>query len=762
MRGILFASASALALACMPGSALAQSEGASGARDNASDPVADTDRRENVIIVTATRREQDLQDVPLSVTAYSQKELDELGIVGYEGIAQNTPGVVINRPTQNFNNFTSRGINTNGYSAGLQSAVAIYIDELPISANGNSTILDPNLYDVERVEFLRGPQGTLFGSNSLAGAMRIITKSPDLDEFMASASTDLGLTDGSSLRQRYNAMINVPIITDEMGLRVTGYYRNEDGWVDNIGTGIKDANSLEAYGGRAILLMKPSDRMQVKLLASYENSMPADSALTNPALGRFVRRSDRPDLFQGELTNFNVTVNYEFNFAELISSTTISTYDASFYVDLAGTFAQAIPFALDAFGADDLFVQESRLVSSHGGPFQWVVGFFYYDKRRTVDFDYRSTPEFLAARGLTGLPDEYYLRFDAYTDQSEIAGFGEVTYNFSDSFWITGGLRYGKTEVQSFTRGGGYNSNYLLAALLGFRNTALTVTPVPPATGLKVSDDRLSYKASVSWKPHPDMTTYATVATGFRTPVVNARAGQVSALDPNDLVIPDGAKSDSVTNYEIGIKGNWLDGKLSANLAAYYIDWQDIQVQANRISDSVQFATNIGAAESYGLEFEILARPLAGLSFSLNGSFNRARVSQLTDLEAAISGAERGVRLASPRFQGSGTVRYDFALSDSAKAYASLNVAHVGSFPNQFPNVPGNPNAASPTYDFTDAWTNVNLFAGTRIGKLGITAYVENLLDADKVTYVHPEAFLDSRYARMRPTTFGIRMDYSF
>ena len=132
------------------------------------------------------------------------------------------------------------------FCVGLQSAVAIYVDELPISANGNSTILDPNLYDVERVEFLRGPQGTLFGSNSLAGAMRIITKSPDLDDFEASASVDLGLTGSSAVRQRYNAMVNLPIMEDEIGLRVTGYYRNEDGWVDNIGTGVEDANRAAA------------------------------------------------------------------------------------------------------------------------------------------------------------------------------------------------------------------------------------------------------------------------------------------------------------------------------------------------------------------------------------------------------------------------------------------------------------------------------------------------------------------------------------
>ncbi len=765
MKAILFASASAMALLAQPVSAQVQTT------ETAADSTAKKQRRgDREIVVTATRRTVRLQDVPLSVTAFNQEELDDLGIVGFEGIAQNTPGIVVNRPTQNFNNFTARGINTNGYSAGLQSAVAIYVDELPISANGNSTILDPNLYDVERVEFLRGPQGTLFGSNSLAGAMRIITKSPDLDEFEASASVDLGLTGSNTVRQRYNAMINIPLMTDEAGLRVTGYYRNEDGWVDNIGTGVKDSNSLEAYGGRATLMLQPSDRMQVKLLVSYENSQPADSGLTNPNLGKFVRRSDRPDLFQGELTNYNATINYEFDFAELISSTTMSNYDASFYVDLAGTYDQAFPFALDAYGYDDLFVQESRLVSRGKGPFEWVAGFFYYDKRRTVDFAYRSTEEYLAANGLTGLPDEYYQRFNSYTDQTEIAGFGELTYRFSDSFWITGGLRYGNTKVQSFTRAGGYSSNYLTAAYCrelfpacGFFFPPLTITPNAYAEGLKVSDDRLSWKASASWKPNSDLTTYVTVSTGFRTPVVNARAGLAPpAAAPNDIVIPDGAKSDGVTNYEVGLKGSWLGGDLTANLAAYYIDWKDIQVQANRVSDSIQFATNIGGAESYGLEFEFLARPFAGLSLAVNGSFNRAKVTDLSPVEAAISGAVPGVRLASPHFQGSGTLRYDFAVGDGKTAFAALNASHVGSFPNQFPNVPGNPNAVSPTYDFTEAWTNVNLFAGVKLGALDLTAYVENIFDDSSITYIHPEAFLDGRYARLRPRTVGLRANYRF
>jgi outer membrane receptor protein involved in Fe transport len=137
-------------------------------------------------------------------------------------------------------------------------------------------------------------------------------------------------------------------------------------------------------------------------------------------------------------------------------------------------------------------------------------------------------------------------------------------------------------------------------------------------------------------------------------------------------------------------------------------------------------------------------------------------VTKLSALEAAISGAEVGTRLASPHFQGSATLRYDFPVGDSETAFAAVNVSHAGSFPNQFPNVPGNPNAVSPTYDYTEAWTNVNLYAGTKLGALNLTAYVENLFDDKSITYVHPEAFLDGRYARMRPRTVGVRADYRF
>ena len=247
MASRLVASAYVATLLALPVSALAQATGQ--ALESRSQPGGAQEL--DAIVVTATRRSEKLQDVPLSVTVLGQEQLDAKGIVGYEGLAHETPGVVLNRPSANFNNFAARGIATNGYNANLQSTVAIYIDELPISANGNSTVLDPSLYDVERIEFLRGPQGTLFGSGSLAGALRILTHAPDPNAFDASFLADVGVTGSSSLRQRYNAMVNIPLAQDTMALRVVGFSRNEDGYIDNLGTGVKDANVLKAWGGRA-------------------------------------------------------------------------------------------------------------------------------------------------------------------------------------------------------------------------------------------------------------------------------------------------------------------------------------------------------------------------------------------------------------------------------------------------------------------------------------------------------------------------------
>jgi outer membrane receptor protein involved in Fe transport len=209
------------------------------------------------------------------------------------------------------------------------------------------------------------------------------------------------------------------------------------------------------------------------------------------------------------------------------------------------------------------------------------------------------------------------------------------------------------------------------------------------------------------------------------------------------------------------MKGAFFDRKLTANLAAYYINWEDIQVQANRLSDQAQFATNIGKAVSQGLEFEIGYYPGNGFSLFANGSISDTEITDLTDEEAAISGAEEGLQLAMPDFQGALTARYDFDIGDK-DAFVTATAAYVGDFPAMLPNVPGQPGVPAATFDYTDAYTVVNAQAGISKNDWKVVAYVENLFDDSSITYVHPEGFLDSRYARVRPQTVGVRFSYEY
>lgn len=764
MRGRLFTSVCAGAMIMASGAAAAQDASSNGDQANERGPGED-------IIVTATRREERIRDVPLSITAFTQEALTEKGIVGFEGIGRETPGVVLNRPTQNFNNFTARGIATNGYNANLQSSVAVYIDELPISTIGNTTVVDPNLFDVERVEFLRGPQGTLFGSGSLSGAMRILTKNPDLNHFDASVLVDLGLTGSDSLRQRYNVMVNVPLVDDRLAIRAVGFYRHEEGYLDNVGTGVKNSNTLVDYGGRVSLLWKPTDRLSIKLLGSYEYSNPKDSSLTSPSLGREKRISDEPDRFTGKQLIANATINYEFDFAKLTSSSTYSDFDQRFYVDLAGTFAPGsfpgapIAFGLDADAYDKVFVQETRLASTLDGPFQFVVGGFYMHRRRDVDYFYRSNPAFLQARGITGLPDKYFQKQYTHQISEELAGFGELTYRFSDRFWLTGGMRYGRISAQGFTEAGGYLAtafgfNYYDYALLGLPVNFNTFTPYAAVTGVKAKGSKPSWKASASFKPNDDITTYATFSTGFRAPIVNAFAGRPSLVNPNDIIIPYGASSDDLKSYELGAKARWLDGRVSMNVAAYLIDWSNIQAQANRVSDSVQFATNIGAARSKGFEVEIGLLPGSGFAIGFNAAYNDSKITELTAAEAAISGAVLGHRLSAPRLQGALSLANTFDMGPDMQGTLAVSTQYVGSYNSSFPNTPGNPLRPLSTFGKTDEYANVNLTFGVKKGALSGQLYVENLFDDHSITYIHPEAFLVSRFGTMRPRTIGIRIGY--
>ena len=375
-------------------------------------------------------------DFPVAVSVLDTESMSRNGITS---LADLIPGQVAPLKVQpsplNASNLylTIRGIGgINADQPARDPNVGVYLDGVYLA---RSQGLGFDIIDAERIEILRGPQGVLYGRNTLGGAVNIVSKKP---------SGELDFSQQFTLGGEYNEFKSITHLDlprwAGFSTKLSYLANQHDGWVDNLGTGIDGANSLKAVGGRAHLLWEPTSKFDVGLLIIREDNEPADSSLTNPDRGEFIRYTDRPDLFQSDLTSYNLTANWDMDFATLTTSSNYSKIDGKFIVDLAGTFAQTIPFALDAVGHDENFVQEVRLASADGGSWDWIVGGFYFNKRRDIDYDYRSSQEFLDTRGVT----------EAELTRIVTAEIGELPGQFETSGAILGAMQsnalYGRPD----------------------------------------------------------------------------------------------------------------------------------------------------------------------------------------------------------------------------------------------------------------------------------------------------------------------------
>ncbi len=717
------------------------------------------------IIVTATKRAESLQDVPVAISALSPSDIERQGIEGFEDYARQLPGVVLTQASKNaVNSFTIRGIATNAITEIFQQAVTVYIDEVPVTPTPGNMTPDLRLYDVERVEVLRGPQGTLFGSGTLAGAVRVITKKADLSGFDASASVDFGLTRDDSFRQRYNAMVNFPLIDDKLAVRIVGYYRNEEGYVDNIGTGIDNSDSTVDYGGRFALKWQPTDRLSASFMIIHQDSEPKDISVYNPTLGKHKRTTYLPDLQQVKMTNYNATLEYDFGGAQLTSSTTYSAAETFQRTDISAVLGGLYPWEHNNQEDRSSIVEELRLVSTNDSSFEWVVGGFYVDRNIDNETFNFTSEEYLQAQNITGLPDGRFSNVFTKRDVREMAAFGELSYHLSDTLTLTGGLRYASFENTIETLDMGFSSTgNLIGAAFGGGNTELALTPVAPSTIGTGKKTKLTKKLSLSWQPNDNQTYYALVSQGFRIDQPNSPINRVSTRDPNDpLIVPETSKSDSLWNYELGLKATWLEGRLKTNIAAYYIPWKDIQLQVQRVSDGRGFAYNAGKAVSKGIEAEIQAWPTNSLELGLNITLQSAKITSLSAEEAIITGAVEGHQLSSPDFQMALHIQNNWQLSNGQDLYARLDMQHVGAYPSGFPNLPGQSGVTNPYTESTEAYENVNVSVGWLTDNWSVIAYAENVLNNDNFVYIYPQSYIDGRYLTLRPRTFGIRASWKY
>lgn len=676
----------------------------------------DADSAQQEIIVTANRREQLLQNVPSSVTAETGAALARRGATQIEDIVRTTPG--LSNPGSgggNKVNLTIRNVAT-GADPGLkQSTVAVLFDDIPLDPGAGALgATNLRLVDVERVEVLRGPQGTLFGSGSLSGALRVVTNRPDMTRVSGSAEVTGTTTRHGDGSVWGNAVLNLPLVEDRLAMRIVGFGFQEGGWVDNVRTGTRDVNGNETYGGRVTVAARLTDRFSADATFAYQDSHDygAGESLYVPLSGaddpHAVTDARKSQDSRIESTVANLALRYSFDPFDLLTS---STYirrnselndDVGYYNDLIG-----LQFHIPGLSGPapsltsndaDIFTQEVRLVSTGQGALQWTLGGFYL--RADADGgQWVTSPVLVPILGSGNLAT-----LVTSGAQEEIAGFGELTYALSEQVDVTAGLRVSDTTLRYDTLSSGL-------LLTGSPSTALTV-----ATNVRQSETTANPRFALSYRPNDRLTLYAQAARGYRVGGPNQTAGLGG---PN---IPRSYDSDHLWNYELGAKGRNAGGTLHYAAAVYYIDWSDMQ--ASLRLNNVGYVGNAGSARIYGIEVEAAASPLP--SIDLGGSMTIAHAETTSTVpnlvrKNGLVGIVPGYRLpASPEFQASGYAQYLFDLAGN-QAYLRADAQYIGA---EYTDFDGQGTR------FGD-YATVNLRAGVRFGHVELIGFVNNLFDSN-------------------------------
>ena len=579
------------------------------------------------IIVSATRRDENLQDVALSAYVLSNRTLEQKGVQEFIDIAREIPGLGVTSRTRGALDIGIRGIRTLTPGTGGPT-VSYYLDEISTPATQLAT------FDLSRVEVLRGPQGTLFGEGSLGGALRFITNQPDASGFDGRVAANVADISAGESSYSVSGMVNIPLVEDSLALRVVGQYQDNGGFIDNVTAGHEeqdvDDHSLE--GVRAILKWAPTSRLTItpsiiyqkdrSRLGSYE-SLVADpsNTLRFISLGDLEQRSTIDIDRSGEFYQPSLVLNYRFEGFEVTSST--NYYDSEdLSVNLSPGFLPSLPPAeIQFFGKSEIFTQELRLVSAKEGPIQWAAGIFYRDSEAVTDISV------VALRSSAS----------TITEVEQLAVFGTVSYRMFDKFRAEVGLRW-FDESQDGTN---------------MANFAPPLDFLSSVTERNGSKSLVTPRFSLSYDITGDAMVYASAAKGFRRGQVNLE----STIPPDGDVFTD---PDTLWTYELGLKSTWLSDRAYFNTAVFYTEWSDIQVSQPILIGgfTAAFVRNAGFATSQGLEIEAGWRPIHNLDVSLNTSILDAELKRDVDpAEGLFDGAELTL---APEYQVGGAVQYSY------------------------------------------------------------------------------------------------------
>jgi outer membrane receptor protein involved in Fe transport len=724
-----------------PWLALSVLAGAVGSAYAQSSPASDT----QTIVVTAQKRSQTAQSVPVSLTAISGKSLEAAGIATSADLDQVAAGVTVAANNPGTLNVSMRGIsNLNGaLSAG--PAVGFYVDETPLSAFASS-IPQMAFWDAERVEVLRGPQGTLFGESSMGGTIRLITNKPDAKAFEARLQGGWSQVSGGGNGYTARAVVNVPLLKNDLALRVSASHQDIIGWIDVPDLGRKDDNKGKQDDARVALRWTPSKQLTLDVSYAHQQLNAAEFFATSPGIYKPSELSPAFLPVGGDTTNTskidlsNLTVSYDLGAATAVAS-------VSHFKRFTRHLEDKTPFVQLFFGVPGTArviedgepiastTAELRLGSNGDQNFNWTAGLYTKkDERATVrgGFDI-SIPAF-------GLADDLSLSTQQ-TKNDASAVFGDVEYKLGRDFALQAGVRYYKSKIDQTTT---------------FDTSSAIFGPAAaPTTGTSKADKTTS-KFGLSWKPAADLLVFAKVSQGFRDGGTNYQ--RVGAPD-----IPAGYKPESVTAFELGVKSQPLPW-LTVNASAYRNDWTDLQLGFATSSGLYGYIANAGKAKADGAEIELVARPTHQLRLGLNLSLIDAKIaSTVTNTVTPPSGsatttvvAQSGNRIPqSAKVQASVSAAYEFPLTGDLGGVLSANVSHRGDTYSE---------PANRETEKNKAFENVYLRFGVNGPTWGAALYVNNALNStatnNKLRYVTAVPFPYSSY--VQPRTVGVEVNATF
>lgn len=693
------------------------------------------------IVVTAEKIKEREIDAPLSMTVLSARTLSNLGASQFTDFAGTVPGLSFTTAGAGFTQISLRGVTT---GADVSSTVGIYLDDVPIGsstgfAQGAQLSLDFGLFDIERIDVLRGPQGTLYGANSMGGLLKYVTYDPNATRYSEYAQAGIADTQEGSVGYKATSTTNLPIVQDKLALRVTGFELHNGGYIDNTTLGSRNVNRSDVYGGRIDLLITPTSTFSARISGLLQDITrnglaTADFALSGSPITQPLQQQDPLNQpFSQRFDLVSVTLNYTLPTATVTSISSYQTIRSNVLYDYSRLFVPEFSaFGLDYSAVGDAqsldtkkFTQEVRAAANGTRTVQWIIGGFY-------DHEASSNYQAFVLKDLAGKLAPNAL-FTVYSPSvyKEYAGFGDLTFRFTDKTSVTAGIRYSHND-QSY----GQNGSGLLIGSEPTSSSSASVT---------------TYLANGRYRFSKDAMAYVRYATGYRPGGPN-----FAARDPvtGQLIAPLTFKADRLNSYEVGSKAELADGRLTLDGDAYDIEWHDIQVLTSREGFAVY--ANAAGARVQGSELTIDLIPLEKLNVAGSLAYQHA---YLTRAAPDLGGSE-GERLPNvPRFSASLSAEYEFphaSLSPSVGA----NLVHVSDRSSSFLH------SSFPDYRLP-SYTTVDIHGSINFGRLIARLYIDNVFN----TRGQLSAFLytatdagsgDIPVTILQPRTVGLDLSASF